>query len=294
MQYITNEQDSGMTIAGILKNRMFISRTLLRRIKKESQIFLNGMPVFLTQKAVTGDIIEFNTEFGKGSSIIPQKMQLDILFEDNLFMVLNKPAGMLVHPVGKKVKETLANGVMGYWQAQGKENPVFRPLFRIDRDTSGIVVVSANHWAHLSLSKQITEKTMKRCYLAVVEGILNTGRGTISTGISRKEGSIIERQISTEGKPSVTHYTVLKHLHNVNATLLEVSLETGRTHQIRVHMSSIGHPILGDSLYGGSDKYINRQALHSHRIVLMHPAGLERKEFVSDIPKDITDLLIFG
>ncbi len=289
-----NDQDSGMTVAGILKKRLFFSRTLLRRVKREKQVFLNGMPVFLNHKAVSGDVIEVNTEIGRSSSIIPQDIKLDILFEDPAFIVLNKPAGMLVHPVGKEVKGTLANGVIGHWQIHGKENPVFRPVFRIDRDTSGIVVASANHWAHLALTRQITEKTMKRYYLALVEGILKTRRGTISTGISRKEGSIIERQISASGRPSVTHYTVIKYLPNINATLLEISLETGRTHQIRVHMSSIGHPLLGDSLYGGSDRYIKRQALHLHRVILKHPVDWHTKDFTSHVPEDMKSLFAQG
>jgi 23S rRNA pseudouridine1911/1915/1917 synthase len=291
MQYKVTLEDVNMTVAGVLKKRFFFSRTLLRRVKRQSKVLINGQTVFLSKKVFPGDIVKVDTEFEKSSNVIPEKMHLDIIFEDSEILIINKPSDMLVHPTGFEIKGTLANGIMAHWLSQGKENPVIRPVFRIDRDTSGIVLFSANHTAHLNLLNQMKENTMSRYYLALVEGRMLQDRGTINFPIGIQQGSFIKREISAEGKPSVTHYRVLKYLISINATLLEVRLETGRTHQIRVHMASSGHPLLGDSLYGCGGGYIPRQGLHSHRIVFKHPdEGVER-EFVAPIPQDILEAL---
>lgn len=287
MLYIATSEDIGMTVAGVLKKRFFFSRTLLRRVKRKSQVLINGQSVFLFEKVFAGDIIEVDTEFEKSSAVISEKMNLNILFEDSEVLVINKPADMLVHPTGFEIKGTLANGIMAHWLAQDKANPIIRPVFRIDRDTSGIVLFSANHTAHLNLLNQIKENTMSRYYLALVEGRIFPEQGTIDSPIGIRQGSFIKREVSDGGKASVTHYRVLKYLSAIDASLLEVRLETGRTHQIRVHMSSIGHPLLGDSLYGWGEGYMSRQGLHSHRIVFKHPKEGGQMEFAAAVPEDI-------
>lgn len=288
---IVDKEDTGRTIAAILKERLFFSRTLLRRIKREGQVSLNGWQALLVDRVKEGDVLLVDTGFSQQSDIDPEEIPLYIVHEDNSLLAVNKPAGMLVHPVRRERHQTLANAVMFHWLKQGKRNAVFRPVYRIDRDTSGLVLVSGSHLAHLALVGQILGKTMKRLYIAMAEGMVQADWGTVDEPIDRKPGSIIERQVSPAGVPAVTHYRVIRRLPEINATVLELSLETGRTHQIRVHMAHLGHPLLGDSLYGGSCRHIKRQALHSYRLVFSHPQTGEKVDLRCSLPGDIKRLI---
>lgn len=288
---IVDKEDGGRTVAAVLKDRMLFSRSLLRRVKREGRVFLNGAPALLVDRVEEGDSLEVDTQSGQQSDIDPEEIPLHIEYEDNSLLAVNKPAGMLVHPVRRERHQTLANAVMFHWIKQGKTNAVFRPVYRIDRDTSGLVLVSGSHPAHLSLVAQVLGKTMKRLYIAVAEGMVQADRGTVDEPIDRKSGSIIERQVSPAGVPAVTHYRVIRRLPEINATVLELSLETGRTHQIRVHMAYLGHPLLGDSLYGGSCRHIKRQALHSYRLVFSHPQTGKKVDLRCSLPDDIKSLI---
>lgn len=290
MRLVVQKEDCGRTGIAVLKEKMFFSRALLRRIKRQGKAWINGKEAFLTSRVKEGDVLEVDTEIGRQSDIIPQDIPLDILYEDDAILAVNKPAGMLVHPVGKEIYGTLANAVMGHWRKAQKSNCIFRPVFRIDRDTSGLVLISGHHTAHLGLLRQMAVKNLKRQYIAVAGGRIEEKEGIIDQPIARKAGSIIEREISPSGSRAVTNFTVLGYLPNINATVLEVSLETGRTHQIRVHLSGIGHPLLGDSLYGGCLSLIKRQALHSHQITFDHPEKGVRLDLVSPLPADIINI----
>lgn len=281
----------GRSIDEILKEKLGLSRALLRKIKREGGVLLNGNPVLLQQRVEKGDTIALEMDFSGQSPIAPELTLLDIVYEDDCILVVNKPAGMLVHPVSGEETGTLANYVMGHWLQQGNRNPVFRPVYRIDRGTSGLVLVSKTHLVHLGLTRQLTAKTMKRVYIALAGGIISTGEGTVSKPIARKPGSIVEREVSPSGSPAVTHYRVLGRLPGICATLLEVTLETGRTHQIRVHLSHIGHPLLGDTLYGGNDGHIGRQALHSYRLLFTHPLTGDSLDLKGRLPGDMKKII---
>lgn len=293
LKYITHvvgKEDSCRSVSAILKEKFGFSRSLLRKMKREGEVLLNGIPIFLNQRVDCGDILAFSLDFEGESRIDPDNERLDIAYEDEHILVVNKPPGKIVHPVGAERWGTLANSVMGHWLKSGKRNSVFRPVFRIDRDTSGLVLVSGSHLAHLNLVRQLMDKTMKREYIALAEGQIAKLQGTIVDPISRKAGSIIEREVSPSGSPAVTHYRVVKYLRDINATVTEVTLETGRTHQIRVHMSHLGHPLLGDTLYGGNCKYILRQALHSFQLTFCHPATGAKMSFKCEPPPDMQAL----
>lgn len=290
LQFIAGREDGGRTVAAVLKERFLFSRSLLRRVKKEGEVLLNGRQALLVERVEEGDTLCVRTDTGRQSSIDPQGFPPDIVYEDESLLVLNKSAGVLVHPVRNERVGTLANAVMGHWLGSGKRNPVFRPVFRIDRDTSGLVLVSGSHVAHLGLNSQIGDKTMKRTYIAVAEGTVLKQQGVIEEPIARKSGSIVEREVSLSGATAVTHYRVIKRLTDINATVLEASLETGRTHQIRVHMSHLGHPLLGDTLYGGNCRHIARQALHSFSLTFLHPATGVKMEFQCLPPQDMQKL----
>lgn len=291
LQFIAGREDGGRTVAAVLKERFLFSRSLLRRIKKEGEVLLNGRQALLVERVKEGDKLLVSAGTFRQSDIEPGEIQPDIIYEDESILVANKPAGMLVHPVAGERRGTLANLVMGHWLRSGKQNPVFRPVYRIDRDTTGLVLVSGSHVAHLGLIRQLHEKTMKRKYIAVAEGRFSKPQGIIREPIARKPGSIIEREVSPSGAAAVTHYRVIKHLADINATVLEVGLETGRTHQIRVHLSYLGHPLLGDTLYGGACRHIARQALHSYRLALFHPATGAEMEFECLPPEDMQKLI---
>ncbi|MFZ5645660.1 MAG: RluA family pseudouridine synthase [Bacillota bacterium] len=285
-----SENDQGRTIEAVLKERYSMSRSLIRKIKREGQVYLNGNPVFLIERVGKGDILVVVINSEKGSDILPEEIPLKIIYEDEDVIAVDKPPGMIVHPVRGERENTLANAVIGYWLKKGKRNPVYRPVYRIDRDTSGIVLVAGTRMAHLSLDLQLRERIMKRKYIAIAGGLVFNNYGVINEPIGRKKGSIVEREVTGSGSVSVTHYSVIKRLPDIEATVLEVVLETGRTHQIRVHMSHIGHPLLGDTLYGGNRDLIKRQALHSHRAEFNHPKTGERIVLKSDLPEDMKKL----
>jgi len=291
IHYTAGRDDHGRTIAGVLKERYAMSRSLLRRIKREGKTFLNGDPVFLNERLAIGDNLIVEMDIGRESQIDPEDLDLEKIYEDESLLVLNKPPGMLVHPVRGERSGTLANAVIGYWKKSGKPCGVFRPVFRIDRDTSGLVVVSGNHLAHLSLARQIQNKTMERVYIAVAGGLVTSHKGIIDLPIARKSGSIVEREVSSSGSRAVTHYRVIKRLPQIDASVLEVKLETGRTHQIRVHMSYMGHPLLGDSLYQGREGDIARQALHAYRAAFSHPITGVRMDLYCPLPQDMMALV---
>jgi len=291
VQLTVSGEDGGRTIAAILKERLAFSRSLLRRIKRQGEVLLNGRPALLVERVKIGDTLSVDTGLNDPSRIDPGPRLPDVIYEDQYLLAVNKPAGMLVHPAGGERGGTLANAVMAHWLKAGKGNPVFRPVYRLDRDTSGIVLVSSSHPAHLGLYSQIRDKTMKRIYIAVVSGLVSGEEGVIDRPIARKPGSIIEREVSPGGSPAVTCYRVIKRLPEINATVLDLSLETGRTHQIRVHMGSLGHPLLGDSLYGGSLRHIKRQALHSYRASFLHPSTGERLNLQCYLPEDMKKLV---
>ncbi|WP_128739188.1 RluA family pseudouridine synthase [Desulfocucumis palustris] len=290
MEIIVDKIYENRSVESFLKQHMSYSRGLLRKIKRSGAVIVNGTPVLMAHKLRAGDVITIEIS-EKGSDIQPQFIPLEILFEDKEVMVVNKPSGMLVHPLTGEPGGTLANAVIYHWLNKNREALVFRPVYRIDRDTSGLVLISKNRLSYNKLLRQLTERTMLRTYIAVVEGYMPASEGIINFPIARKTGSIVQREVSWQGKSAVTRYKVVRTLPSIGASLLAVRLETGRTHQIRVHLSHMGHPLLGDTLYGGRSDYICRHALHVQRIKFLHPVTGDTVDLYCPAPSDIGKLM---
>lgn len=282
-------KNNEFTINQILKNELQISSRLLYKLIKLKKIFLNGILCDTRKKVFKDDIIsiDFNYE-EENSNIIPTKMNLDIIYEDDWLLIVNKPAGVAIHPSILHYSDSLSNGIRFYFDSVSL-NKKIRPVNRLDSDTSGLVIFAKCEYIQECLILQMKNNIFQKEYLAICEGNFDKISDTISLPIARKENSIIERCISKDGQMSITHYEVLKQFDDYS--LLKCVLETGRTHQIRVHLSSIGHPLIGDSLYGSSSNLINRQALHCYNLKFTHPITKNNLEFLCELPLDFKKIL---
>ena len=288
VSYKITIEDEGKTMKEFLRKKKGISRKLLVRMKQEKSIYLNGQFTYLDHLLRAGDTITFVMPEEESENIVPQNIAIDIDYEDEDVMVLNKPFNQCVHPTLLHPDETLANGVVYYWQEQGFKRK-FRAVNRLDKDTSGLLIVAKNQFAHQQLAIVQRKHQIKRTYEAVVHGQVQQEKGTISAPIARKSESLVEREVRDDGQEAVTHYKVLRRFGQ--ASYVQLQLETGRTHQIRVHMSYLGHPLMGDDLYGGSRTLIGRQALHARFISFPHPRTGIMMSFESRLPEDIELLL---
>ena len=279
-QVKTNEQ----TINQILQNELQISSRLLYKLIKMQKILLNNKICDTRSITNAADIItiDFNYE-EDNSNIVPTQMNLDIVFEDDWLLIINKPAGIAVHPSILHYSDSLCNGIRFYFDKIGLKKQV-RPVNRLDLNTSGLVVFSKCEYIQECLIFQMKCHKFKKEYLAICNGIFDKKSGTISLPIARKENSIIERCISENGQLSTTHYEVIKEFNGYS--LVKCILETGRTHQIRVHMAAIGHPLIGDDLYGSISDLIDRQALHCYNLQFIHPVNNNVLNFYGELPID--------
>lgn len=289
MEIIYTVKESNKTIKQILKENLFISDRLLIFLRKNKLIYYNNDKLInLNITAKLNNTIKIDLNFEEdNSNIIPVKMDLNIVYEDEALLILNKPAGIPVHPSILHYTNSLSNGVKYYFDSINLKKKI-RPVNRLDRNTSGIVIFAKNQYVQECLIHQMQTKEFKKFYLAVVEGHLEKLEGTIDAPINRKENSIIERCVDENGERAVTHYKILKRNFDRNYDLVECMLETGRTHQIRVHFSYIGHPLIGDTLYGNASKYISRQALHAYKVEFVHPISKKLMQFTADVPKDFS------
>lgn len=286
-------EENNKTIKQILKERLFISDRLLTFLKKNSLILYNNDKITnLNILAKLNSTVTVDLNFEEdNSNIVPIKMDLKIIYEDEALLIIDKPAGIPVHPSILHYTNNLSNGVKYYFDSINLKKKI-RPVNRLDRNTSGIVIFAKNQYIQECLIHQMQTKEFKKTYLAVVEGHLKKLNGTIDAPITRKENSIIERCVAENGEKSITHYKVLKQNFEKNYDIVECLLETGRTHQIRVHLSYIGHPLIGDTLYGNNSKYISRQALHAYKVEFIHPITNKLTQFTSDVPKDFVSFII--
>ena len=284
LKYIVEKE---FNIRQVLREKFGVSARLLTKLKKNKQIFLNGNNnIFLDKQVMSGDIIEFSLDFDEdNSNIFPSEMDLNILYEDDCLIIVNKPAHMPVHPSLNHYTDSLSNGLKFYFDKINLKRKI-RPVNRLDKDTSGIVIFAKNEYVQDRI--RITSKI----YLAILTGHLE-GSGIINKPIARKDKSIIERCIDENGEKAITEYSVIKNfkIENEEFSLVKCILHTGRTHQIRVHMSSINHPIIGDSLYGMESKYIDRQALHAYKIKFIQPIKKKEREVTAPIPDHTKDFL---
>ena len=292
LAYIVKKDESFDNIKEVLKTKFEISDRLLLKLKSNNKIFLNGNETNVKTPVKSNDIIEIMLDFDEdNNNIVPTKMKLNILYEDDYLLILNKPAGFPIHPSMLHFEDSISNGVKYYFDSIGLHKKI-RPVNRLDKDTSGIVIFAKNEYIQECLVRQMKNNIFIKEYIAICEGVLPKNKGIIDEPIARKTDSIIERCVDASGDKAITHYEVIKT--NGELSVVHLTLETGRTHQIRVHLAHIGNPILGDTLYGKASKLINRQALHSYRVTFMHPITHERLELEAPLFEDMALELFFG
>ncbi|WP_147533076.1 RluA family pseudouridine synthase [Bacillus marasmi] len=244
-------------------------KKLIHMLKMEKQVTVNGVPVDWHSPLNRGDRLQLKFFADADFGVIPSYQDIDVLYEDDHLLVVNKPAGLDTHPNDLKQNNTLANVVAYYLQAKGEFRKVLH-IHRLDKDTTGAVLFAKHAFVGAILDRMLERRQITRTYLALVEGILHKKKATIKEPIGRDRHHPTRRRVSPSGQPAITHYKVLKVYRNKQQTLIQCSLETGRTHQIRVHLSSIGHPLIGDILYGGAATF-PRQALHAAKMTFIHP-----------------------
>lgn len=277
---------SGKPLLNFLKYKMKISASLIKKAKRtENGITVNGKLTFVNKMVSENDIVEvlIETENEKSENIPLCDIPLNIVYEDENMLVIDKQGGVPTHPSLNNYDVSIAGAVMNYYHKQGL-NFVFRSVNRLDKGTSGLMIIAKNPHFHELLKGALHTGKFEREYLAVVCGEVKTG-GTVDAPIYREDNSIIKRTVDNRGVKAVTHYKIVENF--VDKTLISLRLETGRTHQIRVHMQYIGHCLYGDFLYGKEVKNLNRPALHSHKITLENPISKEVMEFISPLPCDI-------
>ena len=270
------------------------SNRLITILKRENCIFVNNIISTINTNIKKDDIIKVNLDFSEDENrnILPIQMNLDIIYEDECFLVINKPAYVPIHPSILHFEDTLSNGVKYYFESHHIHKKI-RPVNRLDKDTSGLVIFAKNQYIQESLAKQMLSNNFKKEYIAILDGYIDSNIGTISANISRKTDSIVEREINNTGQIAITHYELIKHFEykKNKLSLVKFTLETGRTHQIRVHCKYINHPILGDTLYGNKSNLISRQALHAYKISFIHPITKKRLDLEATLPIDIEKII---
>lgn len=321
ISYQVPPSEDGWLLKTILQKRMDVSRKLLSRLKMTEQgIMLNGERVYISVQVHAGDLVEMRMEQETSEDILPQPLPFEILYEDEHLLVVNKAAGIIVHPTHGHYTDTLANGVVYYWAQKGEQYR-FRPVHRLDQETSGVLVIAKNPYSHQHISEQMIAGSVDKRYAAFVHGVPAARSGDIDGPIDRDPLEPHRRIVTPDGYPSLTRYEV-KEVYP-GAALVELKLESGRTHQIRVHMSSIGCPLIGDGmychrLYGQAklagepglkrvaelnaqeqveleriaelDASIPRQALHAVRLAFQHPVLRTELVFDAPLPPDMARL----
>ena len=296
LNYVVSDGQSGIRIDRYLSDsNEDLSRSYIQKLLKEQKVTVQGTFVKANYKVQAGDVITVEVPDMTELDILPEDIPLDILYEDEDVLVVNKPKGMVVHPSAGHTTGTLVNAIMAHCKENlSGINGVLRPgiVHRIDKDTTGALLVCKNDNAHRDLALQLKEHSIKRRYRAIVAGVIKEEEGTIEGPIGRHPVDRKKMAINYKnGKEAVTHYRVLERFPN--ATYVECRLETGRTHQIRVHMTSIGHPLLGDEVYGsGRNPYhLQGQTLHAMILGFVHPSTREYMEFTAPLPEYFEKLL---
>ncbi|MDO3408771.1 RluA family pseudouridine synthase [Saccharibacillus sp. CPCC 101409] len=304
--YTVTPREQDWTLKTLLQSRLGVSRKLLSRIKlTERGIMLNGQRVYISVRVSAGDVVEVRMERESSDDILPEPMDLDILHEDSHLLIVNKAAGVIVHPTHGHYTGTLANGVVHRWLERG-EQVRFRPVHRLDRETSGVLAIAKNPYVHQHISEQMIAGTVDKVYRAFVHGRPLPETGRIEGPIDRDPDNPHVRIVTEAGYPAATRYRTLETYPAAGASLVELELESGRTHQIRVHMTHIGCPLIGDAMYkyteesaisaderAGAealDASLGRQALHAFRLAFVHPGTGERVTFEAPYPSDLSRL----
>ena len=272
-----------------------LSRTMIQKLIEEKNIKVNGKIIKASYKVISGDEIEMEIPEPKEINLKPQNIPLDVIYEDNDIIVINKPKGMVVHPANGNPDGTVVNAVMALCKDSlsgigGEVRPGI--VHRLDKNTSGIMIIAKNDKAHINLSEQLKNHEVKKTYIALVRGTINENEATINMPISRSKNDRKKMAVNRDGKNAITHFKVLGRYKN-KYTLLKVNIETGRTHQIRVHLSHIGHPVIGDDVYsnGKNEWGISGQCLHAWKIEFKHPITKKKMELEAKIPEYLNRII---
>ncbi|MFP3421246.1 RluA family pseudouridine synthase [Bacillus sp. SIMBA_154] len=284
------EQQHGASLSHFLKTEVSASKPIIHFWMEHHKIRLNQKPALHAAKVSTGDQIIIDLFETEESDVTPEYGELEVLFEDEHLLIVQKPAGRPTHPNEKGQMGTLANLVAFHFQANGEEKRV-RHIHRLDQDTSGTVIFAKHRLAHAVLDQMLSKKKINRTYIAIAEGLFKKKKGTVNAAIGRDKHHAVRRRISPTGQSAVTHFQVIENNKHLQMTAVKLQLETGRTHQIRVHLSSLGHPLAGDTLYGGIRDRIKRCALHAKKIDMKHPFTGEHLTIEAPLPPDMAELM---
>lgn len=285
-----DEQYHHTSLSHFLKTAVSASKPIIHFWMEHQKVRLNQKPAHHAAKVSQGDQIIIDLFETEESDVTPEYGELEVLFEDEHLLIVQKPAGRPTHPNEQGQTGTLANLVAFHFQANGEEKRV-RHIHRLDQDTSGTVIFAKHRLAHAALDQMLSKKTIKRTYIAIAEGLFKKKKGTIDAAIGRDKHHAVKRRISPTGQKAVTHFQVMDMNKRLQLTAVKLQLETGRTHQIRVHLSSIGHPLAGDTLYDGVREYITRCALHAKQVDMKHPFTGEHLIIEAPLPPDMDQLM---
>ncbi len=267
------------------------SRSYIEKLIKNGLVLVNGKSTIESYKVCESDEIEINDNLDKNTGIKPSEMNLDIVYEDDDLMIINKPSGVVVHPGAGNYDNTLVNGLVNYTNNLSNINGDVRPgiVHRLDKDTSGLMVVAKNNKSHELLSEMFKNHDIKRTYVALANGVIPYNKGTIDVPIKRDDKHFDKMMACEDGKKAITHFKVLKRYNNY--TLLSLNLETGRTHQIRVHLAYLGYPVYNDPVYSGKSCTLFGQFLHSKEIDFVHPITGKKLHFEVPLPNEFKEFI---
>lgn len=288
--YKVGKEGQDVKIRDYMKENLNLSGRFIRGSAMDRRLRVNGKEVKLNYKLQEDDVIEVTVNAEESQNIEGEDLNIRVIYEDDDLLIVDKPPFMVVHPTKSHPMGTLANGVIHHFRSNN-DNSIVRLVSRLDRDTSGLIMIAKNQFSHMNLAKSMDKNLIKKSYLAIIHGNLENQEGTIDLPIGRPTDETIKRAVLEDGQRSITHYKI-KESYKEGA-LVELVLETGRTHQIRVHLSYVGCPIYGEQLYSdfNDEELISRQALHAYALTLPHPRSGEILNFESTLPEDMIKLI---
>lgn len=294
MEKIVVDLDNVRLDAYIAKKREDLSRVMVQKLIENGNVLVDGKKRKISYKVQVGEVIELDIPEAKETGIKAEDIPLDIVYEDEDIIVVNKPKGMVVHPANGNPDGTLVNAIMAHCKGSlsgigGEIRPGI--VHRLDKDTSGLLIVAKNDKAHINMSEQIKNREVKKIYIALVRGVVSENEATINMPIGRSTKDRKKMAVRKDGKEAITHFKVLKRY--ANYTLLEVKIDTGRTHQIRVHMAEIGHPVVGDMVYsnGKNEFGVQGQMLHAKSLDFKHPITGKQMHLEAEVPEGFVSVL---